>query len=544
MKKYLAMLLAVVMVMALAACGQQSAPAASAPAAAAPAAAPAEGNVATDVEAAKVELDNTVSTGRTDLNYAFTAAIVTADPHANTKDMTMQLFNWVYNGLIFADGKANITPDLATEWTVSEDGKDYVFKLRDGVKFHNGDVMTAEDVVFSITRAMDLAYLKNYTSSIDSVEQTGDMEVTIHLKASDNGFLYNLYNVKIIDKAVVEKEGDNFGNGAQYAGTGPYVITEYDPNTLIKFEKNKDYYGECGNIETINGYIITNNSTRLTALETGELDFIDVPSANWADVVASGKFNTELLESSKTTSIIISNGQAEGEDQTRPTIDLRVRQAMYYAIDRDAVISVGASGMGTKAYVMTNPAYVIGSDDTDFVGTYEYNPEKAKELLAEAGYADGCDIGIFLVPQSSNNEQVSQILVGMWEAVGIHCTIELQDSTTASALSKDHYQSVYITNSNYVQHMSNMKRAMHSGSFKTQVAKYNSAELDEYFDKAQEATDEAEMLKYYHEVNRFINEQAINCPLYYQNMGYAWAQGLNVTLDDLYYHLPQHWNWA
>lgn len=536
MKKFLAMLLAVVMVLALAACGEK-------PAASAPAAAPAA-DVATNVEAAKVELDNTVATGRTDLNYAFTAAIASADPHSNTKDMTMQMFNWVYNSLVFADGKANITPDLATEWKMSEDGKDYVFTLREGVKFHNGDVMTAEDVVFSINRAVEMAYLKNYTSSIESVEQTGDMEVTIHLKDADNGFLYNLYVVKIVDKAVVEKEGDNFGNGAQYAGTGPYMITEYEPNTLIKFVKNPDYYGECGNIDTINGYVITNNSTRLTALQTGELDFIDVPSANWAEVVASGKFNTELLESSKICTLIISNGQAEGEDQSRPQIDLRVRQAMYYAIDRDAIINVGASGMGTKAYTICNPKYIIGADDTDFVGTYEYNPEKAKELLAEAGYADGCDVGIFLVPQVSNNEQVSQMLVGMWEAVGIHATIELQDSTTASALSKDHYQGVYITNSNYVHHMSNMKRAMHSGSFKTQVAKYNSPELDEYFDKAQAATDEAEMLKYYHEVNRYINENCVNLPIYYQNMGYAWAQGLNVTLDDLYYHLPQHWNWA
>lgn len=536
MKRTLALLLAVLMVMSVAACGQQ------------PAANEAPGeqtdNAATDAAASKNELDNSVSTGRTDLNYAFTSDIATADPHGNTLDQTQQMFNWVYNGLVFADGKAVVTPDLATDWTISDDGLVYVFNIRQGVKFQDGSDMTADDVVFSINRAKDMSFLKNYTSSIETCEKTGDWEVTITLGNPDNGFLYNLYVVKIVSKAIVEKEGDNFGHGAQYAGTGPYMITDYEPSTLIKFQKNPYYYGKCGNIETINGYVITDSSTCLTALETGELDFIAVPSSAWSDVVASGKFNTQLIDTSKICTIIISNGQAEGEDQSRPTIDPRVRQAMFYAIDRDAIIKVGAAGMGTKAYVICNPEYIAGSDDTDFVGTYEYDPEKAKELLTEAGYEDGCDVGIFLVPNKDTNEQVATILVTMWEAVGIHATIEIQDSTTASALSKDHYQGVYITISNYVHHMSNMKRAMHSGSLKTQVAKYNSPELDGYFDKAQAATDEAEMMKYYNEVNRFINEQAINLPLFYVKTGYAWAQGLNVTLDDLYYNLPQHWSWS
>ena len=545
MKKLLALLLAVSMVFALCACGSSTTTAAETQTETAAT----EGDVTKDAEAAKVELDNTVSTGRTDLNYAFTAAIVTADPHANTKDMTMQLFNWVYNGLVFADGQANITPDLAESWTVSDDGTVYTFQIRQGVKFHDGSDMTADDVVFSINRAIELAYFKNYTSSIDTVEKTGDWEVTITIKAADNGFLYNLYNVKITSQAIVEKEGDNFGNGAQYAGTGPYMITSYEPNTLIEFEKNPYYYGECGNIEKIHGYVIVENSTRLTALQTGELDFIDVPTNAWADIVASGSYNTELVETSKITTVIISNGNATGDyaelDASRPQVDVRVRQAMFYAIDRDALINVAVNGMGVKAYIIPNPKYIIGADDTDFVGTYEYDAAKAKELLAEAGYADGCDVGTFLVPKTGNNEAIATILVEMWKAVGITATIELADSTTASAQSKEHYQGVYITNSNYVHHMSNMKRAMHSGSFKTQVAKYNSEELDSYFDNAAAALTDADRDYYYNEVNRFINENCVNIPLFYETKGYAWAQGLTTTLTaDLYYHLPQHWNWA
>ena len=533
MKKFLSLLLAALMVFSLAACGK-----------APPTQAATQSNEI-QVEGAGTELDNSISTGRTDLNIAFTEAIVTADPHANTKNMTMTLFNWVYNGLVFADGQGVVTCDLAESYELVNEGKSYVFQLRQDIKFHNGEQMTADDVVFSINRAVEMTYYKNYTGSIESVEKTGDWEVTINLKNVDNAFLYNLYAIKIVSQKAVEAEGDNFGNGAQLAGTGPYVIKEYDPNTLIKFEKYADYHGECGNIETINAHIITNATTRATALQTGELDFIMVPSSSWEEISSSGKFNAELLTSSKVIALIISNGKAEGEDQTRPQINKLVRKAMYYAINRDALVSVGKNGLGKKAYIIPNPEYVIGADETEFVGTYEYNPEKAKELLAEAGYADGCDVGIFLVPNKGDLEKIATMVVGMWEAVGIKATIELQESATASTLSKEHYQGVYITDSSYVHHMSNMKRAMHQGSWKTSVAKYGSDELDAYYDNAQATTDEAVMLENYQNVNRFINEEAINVPLFYEVEGYAWVQGLNTTIaNDVYYMLPQNWNWS
>lgn len=533
MKKFLALLLAVLTVFSIAACGK------------APPTQKATQPQEIEVEGAGTMLDNSVSTGRTNLNYAFSEAIVSADPHANTKAVTTTLYNWVYNGLVFADGKGNVSPDLAESYKLSDDGMSYVFQIRQDVKFHNGDQMTADDVVFSLNRCIEMTYYKNYTSSIESVEKTGDWEVTIKLKSIDNGFLYNLYPLKIVSQKIVEAEGENFGNGAQFAGTGPYVITDYDPNTLIKFKKYEDYHGECGNIETINAYIITNATTRATALQTGELDVIEVPSSYWEEINSSGNFNTELLPAAKIIALIISNGKAEGEDQTRPQIDKRVRQAMYYAIDRDALVSVGKNGLGKKAYIIPNPEYVIGADETEFVGTYEYNPEKAKELLAEAGYADGCDVGIFLVPNKGDLEKIATMVVGMWSAVGINATIEMQESATASALSKEHYQGVYITDSTYVHHMSNMKRAMHQASWKTSVAKYGSDELDAYFDNAQQTTDEAIMLENYQNVNRFVNEEAINVPLFYEVDGYAWVQGLNTTFtEDVYYCMPQHWYWS
>ena len=537
-KKVMSLILALLMIVALVACGGDKGTT-SAPA---------------EEDASKGSLlDNTIKTGRTDLNIALSAPIVTADPHANSKAATMQLFNWVYNGLIFADGQGEITPDLASSWETKNDGMDWVFQIRKDIKFHDGSAMTMEDVMYSFNRAKELAYFKNYLVSVKSFEQTGDWELTIHLKEQNNAFLFDIYNIKITSKAICEKKGDEFGKGADMAGTGPYMIKEYNPNALIVLEKNPNYHGECGNIQKVNAHIITNNSTRVTALQTGELDFIEVPSSSWEQIVETKKYNTQLIETTTIVQFIVTN-----YDQSYPQYDKRVRQAMRYAIDRDAIVEVATGGKGTKAYILYNDKYLVGANDDAFRGTYEYDPAKAKALLKEAGYENGCDIGTFLVAAVGDNEQVAQMLVNMWGEVGIKAKIEMQDSTTASALSKGTivyaedgktpigataYQGVYMNPSQMVHYQGNGKRAIHSDNFKTTVAKYWSDELDEYLEKAQAASTDKERDEWYQKVCEFLNEESVNNPIYYTGAGYAWAQGLNVVLSP-YYLLPQQMSWS
>ena len=189
-KRIMSLVLALIMVVALVACGGD------------------KGTTSTPAEEDTSKgslLDNTIKTGRKDLNIALTSPIVTADPHGNSKAATMLLFNWVYNGLVFADGNGEISPDLATSWETKNDGMDWVFQIRKDIKFHDGSAMTMEDVVYSFQRAKDLAYMKNYLVSVKSFEQTGDWEFTIHLKEQNNAFLYDIYNIKVTSKAICEK---------------------------------------------------------------------------------------------------------------------------------------------------------------------------------------------------------------------------------------------------------------------------------------------------------------------------------------------------
>ena len=542
MKKFLSLALALIMVLGLVACGGGGSTTSG-------------GTTSTPAGTTSTPAGNT-SAGTTEpkvvkdtINLALEAPIATSDPMANTKNATMQTFQWAYESLIYADGDANIHPALATSWEVKNDGKDYVFQIRQGVKFHSGSTMTADDVVYSINRAKSMSYMKNYTTEIDNAEKTGEWEITIHLTEPHNGFLYNLYVLKVVEQAIVEKEGENFGKQASLAGTGPYMYKEYNPNALVVFEAFEDYWNKenVGNIKTINAHIITNASTRVTALQTGELDFIPVPSANWDQIQKSGKFETVLQEGNSTLCYIVAH-----HDASSPLADKRVRQAMKYAINQEAIIQVAAGGLGVKAEIMCNPTYIAGAQVDDVLAaSFPYDVEKAKELLKEAGYPDGFTLAKpFLIPTTGDHEAVAQMLQNMWEQVGIKVRLEMADSTTASAQSKSgDYQSLYMTTSALTWDHSNQTRAIHSNNVKTTVAKYARAneaegkELDTYLENAKHALTTEERDEWYLKADKFLDRMAVNVPLYHVGKAYAWDPALDCTIGT-YYLYVQEWNWT
>ena len=536
-KKFMSFALALIMVVGLVACGGGSTSTPSTPST--PGTTPS--TPGTPADPSKPVKDT--------VNLALEVAVASSDPMGNTKNATMQTFQWVYESLIYADGDANIHPALATSWEVKNGGLDWVFQIRQGVKFHSGKEMTADDVVFSMTRAKEMSYMKNYTSEIDFTEKTGDWEVTIHLVEPHNGFLYNLYVLKVIDKDVVEKEGDSYGKQANLSGTGPYKYKEYNPNSLVVFERNEDYWDieNVGNIKTINAHIITNASTRVTALQTGELDFIPVPGSNWDQIQKSGKFETVLQEGNSTLCYIVAH-----HDAGSPLADIRVRQAMKYAVNQDAIIQVAAGGLGVKAEIMCNPTYIAGANlDDELKASFPYDVAKAKALMAEAGYPNGFTLTKpFLVPNSGDHEAVATMLKAMWEEIGIKLNIELADSTTASANAKPgDYQDLYMTTSAMTWDHSNQIRSIHSRNVKTTVAKYGRAneaegkELDTYLENGMHAQTNAERDEWYLKADKFLDKMAVNVPLYHVGKAYAWDPALECPIGT-YYLYVQEWNWT
>ena len=204
-------------------------------------------------------------------------------------------------------------------------------------------------------------------------------------------------------------------------------------------------------------------------------------------------------------------------------------------------MQVAAAGMGTVAYTLGSPK-LAGIDDTDFKDDYPYNPEKAKQLLADAGYANGLTLPnpiLFI----SSNASTAQMLQEMWSAVGIKINLEQAESSTASAQSKEGYHDVYITNSSYLFHMATMGKIFYSAQYKTAVAKYNSPELDDYLKKGEAATTEKERDEWYLKANTWLNDQCITIPLYYMHIPYGWAKDLDAEVGAYYNTFPQYWNW-
>ena len=359
-----------------------------------------------------------------------------------------------------------------------------------------------------------------YVEDIDTITAVSDDTLEIKLKRVNSAFFINIAQVVIFSKKAVEDLGDQFAAKINNAGTGPYKLVEYDPNVKIVAEKYEDYYRETGNIEKVTFHIINEAATQEVAFESGELDFIEVPTSSWNEIRDSGKYSTTLQETARVCRLCM-NTYTEGA----PTVDRNVRLAIMHALDKQTIIDVAMNGLGVPADVFCNPKFIVGSS-LDGVTIYDYNPEKSKQILKDAGYADGVDVGLFLVPNARGMPDVAQVVHAMLAEVGIRTTIDQADSSTASARSKVGDFGLYMNMSTMVNHMSTMYRGFHSSALPTQVAKYNSPELDKYLEAGAAATTVEEMNREYAKVNQYVSEIIIDATLFYQTVPYAWDQNL------------------
>jgi len=281
-----------------------------------------------------------------------------------------------------------LAPGLATSWKVSPDGKVIEFALRKGVKFHNGDPLTVKDIIFSFDRARE----KNNTQKarlrlVEKIEVIDDYHFKIHFKAPDVTFLPLQGNPMIVSKSYYDKVGeDNFKK--EPVGTGPYKVVNYVPGEYIDIERFADYWGEKPPAEKVRFLFISEDMTRVSKLKAGEVDFIaSVPYTAVPD-----------LENTKGLKLVRSAGGhptpliqfATGNPKV-PWHDQRVRLALAKAINYDAIIKNILFDIPQR-YAVLAP-YEIGYDPD--LKPYSYDPKKAKELLAEAGYPKGFDLKFY-----------------------------------------------------------------------------------------------------------------------------------------------------
>ena len=314
------------------------------------------------------------------------------DPHVATTTPDKGLLHWMFNGLVrIKPGQASpafIEADLAESWTASDDGLVWTFKLRQGVECHGefGE-LDANDVAFSLNRAAnnDTSGFANDFKAVSSIEATGDYEVKITLSEpvpSLLGLLVPYHGGNIVCQDAVEALGDQFQR--RPIGTGPFMFAEYQPQQYVKLVANEDYFRGAPKIKEIYYRYIPSDASRDLAFQSGEIDMVyGKQEQTWVERISKVPNTTVTVMEPGEMSVIHLN-------KSMPPLDNPlVRKAVAHAIDRKAMVQFKGEAV-TRGSVSPVPEGYLGY--TDQVPTYEYDVEKAKALLAEAGFPDGVTI--------------------------------------------------------------------------------------------------------------------------------------------------------
>ncbi|HEU4466769.1 MAG TPA: ABC transporter substrate-binding protein, partial [Agromyces sp.] len=282
------------------------------------------------------------------------------------------LMNNVYEGLVHLDQEGEVQPKLAESWTVSEDGTTYDFTLQEGVTFANGEEFTADDVKFSLERiATDWKINLGKMAVLDHVEVVSPTEARVVLTRPSNTWLYDMTGTVglMFDPSGV---GDLANTPV---GTGPYTVTERVTGDHISLEAREDYWGEAPEITDVELRYFADVVASTNALRAGDVDMLFNMQA--PDLIPQFEADDELqvIQGSSNGEILLSMN-----NQAAPFDDVRVRQAVAYALDRQAIIDAAWAGYGTDIGAMVPPTDPYYEDLTDL---YPYDPERAEELLAD-----------------------------------------------------------------------------------------------------------------------------------------------------------------
>jgi peptide/nickel transport system substrate-binding protein len=340
----------------------------------------------------------------------------------NAQNVSWQMFD----SLVWANEQNIIEPALAERWEVSDSGTEYTFYLRRGVTFHNGEPFNADAVVYSWERGIrPVMEWSDRWAQANSVEKIDEYTVRITTEEPDPlllGVMAQHWN--IVPPGYTAEAGDDaFGEAP--VGTGPFMFVEWAREDRIVMERNPDYWREgLPRVDRVIFRPIPEASTRMAAIQTGEIDIVNRLTFEQAEALERVSGVEVVTYPIDRVFYIAFNNLTTGVDE--PTEDARVRRAMNYAVDRQAIIDSlfgGRAQLATGLMTESN----LGYDHS--ISPYPYDPDRARRLLAEAGYPDGFEIG-YAAPSGAytNFEQVAEAIQGYLSEVGIRTDLDIMES--------------------------------------------------------------------------------------------------------------------
>lgn len=375
---------------------------------------------------------------------ALNADIQTADVQKTSKDyeVPFNIFDRLVDVEVGTDGNSKIVPSLAESWDISDDGLEYTFHLRQGVKFHNGNDFTAEDVAYTFHRMLTVEggvntefidqikgadeLLAGETDTLEGVEVVDDYTIKVTLKEPFAGFLASISSpgVSIYDSEATEAAGDQFGmDPAVTVGTGPFEFASWSFNNQLILTRNEDYWKGASGLPGVVIKIIPDTETQSMMFESGELDILDLDYA--ADSVDrfTETYPDQIVQGPRVGIVYFTmNFNKE------PFQDVRVRKAVQMSIDRQAILDALYGGRGQVEQGIFPHGLIGFNPDQEEI---KYDPEAAKALLAEAGYADGFDMEIAADSSASDTMTMAlEIVSDQLAEVGIRAEIKNYDEST------------------------------------------------------------------------------------------------------------------
>jgi peptide/nickel transport system substrate-binding protein len=432
---------------------------------------------------------------KTVLNAAVTYDFDSLDPGLYIASDTDRIMLNVYEGLGKVTDKGVIGPGLAESWDF--DGQTFVFHLRKGVKFHDGTEMTAKDVVYTVKRVAglldDKSAVKEVWQAVESVEANDDYTVTMKLAKPNAAFVGSL-------QLGIIPENSASTIIAQPNGTGPYKLTSYEAGVGCTLEAHEDYWGGKPPIDTVNVKFYADTTAAMLALQNHEINMMQVTEDN-LELVPSD-FDKIFL--SNNTTILIQVNCKEGVFS-----DVRVRQALNYATDQQALIDAVCPGAEPIHGFVTQLQKFWQAPNLDL---YPYNPEKAKQLLAEAGYPNGLDFELQWFSNLSNwYENVALILQNQWKASNINCTLVDTDwSTFLSTVYSNpdrQYTAAMFGYTGKLDPNNSFQRLL--STTKSNVMMFADEEYDKIVKEAQNELDQNKRQQLYFRAQEIIAEQAV-----------------------------------
>ena len=472
------------------------------------------------------------------------------DMQKSTSSRSAAIADEVTESLLRFDDDNKEEPVLLTDFpSVSDDGLTYSFELKQGVYFTNGTELTSKDVKFTFERmftpstaAKSTAYfnmiqgaqdmLAGSATELSGFEIVDDYHFNITLEYPFAPFVKNIGTsyADIFPEDACTAAGENWGLGTDLIGTGPYKIEENDDTTQVVLVKNEDYHGGEVNLDELQFIFYDDDQTKLIAYENGDIDLADLNAsllsqyqANYADeITAYYPLGTAFISMNLNDQYLS---------------DVNVRKAISLAINREELVDAVLNGAGIPATSYLNNG-IPGHDDS--LSVYEYNPEKAKELLAEAGYADGITI-TSEVRQS--DQAVYSAIQGYLAEVGINMELNVVDNATYN--SDRTAGKIPLTgmtwNALYPDGDFQMYNYFYSSKSDAQGVFYHNDEFDKLLDDARKSTDEDARAEMYKEADKILSQDDYACiPLYYpQSQFIAKPYVKNYKVGNLIYHF---WN--